>query len=112
MVSLVPALQGNLSTMQRQKLTSFQDDSTYLMSVLFRPSYLSTFSNMLPLLYVALFINLMVDTAGRISDPVGHTSLRWQDLRFFAFLNQDGSTTFFGILFTHNLKGGLDDPIM
>jgi hypothetical protein len=60
--------QEGLSFAKWPKPVALHDDTTIVFSVLFSPSYLATFADMRLALNTALFINIMIDCAGRGGD--------------------------------------------
>lgn len=60
--------QEGLTTAMLVKPVAFAEDTSYLFSVLYSVAYLATFSEMRIVLNISLYINLMIDAAGRGGD--------------------------------------------
>jgi len=60
--------QEGLTTAMLVKPVAFAEDTSYLFSVLYSTAYLATFSEMRIVLNLSLYINLMIDAAGRGGD--------------------------------------------
>lgn len=86
----------NLSKKKYKKGVAHSEDMTFLLSVLFTPSYLGTFMDMRTVLNTVLYMNLVVDSCGRGGDIAQNPSqkpgrhLKWGDVKFYAFPLADG----------------------
>jgi len=84
--------QEGLTTLMKPKPICLSEDTTYIMSVLYSPAYLATFSHMRNVLNITLYINLMIDSAGRGGDIL-HT--RGMVFFFFFFSSSSFERNFF-----------------
>jgi hypothetical protein len=96
------------------KPVAHRADLTLVLQMLFSPLGLRQVMSMRVLLNLTIFLNLMVDTCGRIHEIVSterypELYLRWKDLQVYVF-NQNGRHSLGGILHVGNLKGMKDDP--
>jgi len=91
-----------------------QADITTIIQQLFSPLGLRQVLSMRVVLHVCIFINLMVDTCGRIheitaTDRYPDQYLRWKDLKLYVF-NKNGERSLSAVLRVSGLKGWKDSP--
>lgn len=87
--------QEGISTKMHVKTVAHTEDVTRVLSNLYNPQYLITFSSMRTVLNLTLYILLMVDICGRGCDIArhpqreSHMCLRWEDIDFFSFQSEN-----------------------
>lgn len=87
--------QEGVRTTMHTKAVAHSEDVTFILSMLYSPHYLNTFSNMRTVLNLTLYILLMIDLCGRGADIARHPlrpehmCLRWEDVSFYSFQHED-----------------------
>lgn len=77
------------------KAVAHTEDLTFIISRLYHPNYLNTFSNMRTVLNLTLYMALVVDLCGRGADIARHPlrpkhmCLCWEDINFYTFQSED-----------------------
>ena len=89
------AEQEGLQRLMHPKAVAFSADVTFILSKMYEPQFLATFSNMRTVLNLTLYINLIIDLCGRGGEIARHPlkekhmCLHWEDIEFYTFRNKD-----------------------
>jgi len=91
-----------------------QADVTIIIQQLFSPLGLRQVLSMRVILHICIFINLMIDTCGRIHEITATERypdqyLRWKDVKLYVF-NKDGERSLSAVIRVSGQKGWKDSP--
>jgi hypothetical protein len=105
------APEASLHSHVRTKPVARMSDVTILLSTLYTDVSLCSFVNPRSVLYLNLFINLAIDSCGRIGEIAcankapKEQCLKWEDIELWAKEGPEGKVLFYGILNFRWLKG-------